>query len=67
MLLRGLGSKKFPLRRFCFQKLKVKTAKNMVPMSRQKCSAPRLSPGMLAASSIKADHWASYPHRHITN
>ena len=48
MLLWGLASTKFPLRRFCFQ-----TTKNMVPMSRQKCSAPRLNQGMLAASSIK--------------
>jgi hypothetical protein len=28
----------------------------MVPMSRQKSSAPRLSPGMFAASSIKAEY-----------
>ena len=64
MLLRGLASTKFPLRSICFQKLKFQTAKNMVPMSGEKCSAPRLSPGMLAASSIKAEHWACYPYRH---
>jgi len=60
MLLRGIAFTKFSLRRFCFQKLKFKLQKNIVPMSRQKCSAALLSPGMLAASSINAEHSASY-------